>query len=190
MLATVSFGPQSQDCEKSGPSRSRGWVICAVALTWLIGIVATHQWRSFAARKHHESMLVVIDACKTHLHRTKGDWPSGWEDIEPLCESIENWDVRRSIAIDFDANAGMLAFEHARDFKAVQPKFETNQSYRSKFSELIDVLREYHPPEMAWSQFPRVPGRPRTVVAVASLTRAGRTCTSDRSMTMTSNDDP
>lgn len=124
-------------------------VASAILVTILLGVAGVRRWKAFTARKHHESMLLVIDACKQHLLQNDGQWPTGWHEITPLCKSIDHWDVRNSISIDFAADPARLAFEHARNFSGLQPRFKPRYSYKKELSDLIDVLRDYYPPEMA-----------------------------------------
>ena len=122
-------------------------VVAAVTVALLIGTGVAYQWERLQesrAQKQHESMLAAIEACKQHLNQSQGGWPRRWEDIEPT----GNWDLRRSVKINFEADPALLAFEHASDFTGVQALFQTKRSYKEELAELIDVLRDFHPPEM------------------------------------------
>ena len=99
--------------------------------------------------------IIVIDVVEQYV-RITGRWPSSWDELRQTVPSatyggIHEWPdditvIREFVAVDFDADPGLLAESTPESFNALRPIGPCYSSYDRHFEFLIEALRETRTP--------------------------------------------
>jgi succinate dehydrogenase hydrophobic anchor subunit len=108
-------------------------VIAAIVFIFFIHTAGTLRIRVFneKVKPKLEAVELVVNLVVQHLHKTGGEWPKSWTDLESVQlqhqSTLYVWPddvekVKKHVSIDFSANSSELAKQSIYEFEAIWPR--------------------------------------------------------------------